>query len=46
MDEKKENHNTDYRDEKDLQKPDYEKPRLIKLEDELGWSRGGCSGVG
>ena len=23
-----------------LQKSDYEKPRLIKLEDELGWSRG------
>ena len=30
------------RKEKSTDKPKYEKPRLIKLEDEIKWSRGGC----
>ena len=30
-------------DASDKEKPLYEKPRLIKLEDEINWRSGGCS---
>lgn len=28
--------------QKKSEKPNYEKPRLIRLEDEIKWSHGGC----
>ena len=41
MDEKLQNTNVGSGDEKKTEKPKYEKPRLIKLEDEMNWSKGG-----
>ena len=45
MDEKMDSDNVKSEDEERTKKPPYEKPRLIRLEDEMMWSKGGgeCS---
>ena len=46
MDQKPEHGIPKNEDEKSMKKPQYERPKLIKLEEEMKWSKGGvCSGI-
>ena len=44
MDERMKDEDSGPEHEKTTKKPPYEKPRLIRLEDEMMWSKGGVSG--